>query len=196
MWKEKLEADSAGAVVERVRRGGDRSETSCGTEWTCETSWLFGMYDEDATMGNDNGGESGVFFLDCEGGVHFALLIVLLRYGRGGKRESEGRRSQEAGGPPEGGAQQSCQVISRCDGFIDVGGASKSPRSNWVDNPIFRFRPAPRVSGCDTNLLRSVPLLAAGSESSIIQAVTSSYISNSRSKKRLQNTFLLLNNVY
>lgn len=49
MWKEKLKTDSAGAVVERVRRGGDRSETSCASAWTCETSWLLGD--------NSNGGE-------------------------------------------------------------------------------------------------------------------------------------------
>lgn len=109
--------------------------------------------------------EGGVFFR-LRGGVVArsfcapdCFCFVMGEGERGEKRGSEERRSQEAGGaPPEGGAQQSCQVISRCDGFIDVGGASKSPRSNWVDNPIFRFRPPAR------NL------------AFIIQAVTSSYI--------------------
>lgn len=65
MRKEKLKADSAGAVVERVRRGGDRWETSCGSEWACETSCLFGD--------NNNGGERRGFKGVGRGGRVFRL---------------------------------------------------------------------------------------------------------------------------
>lgn len=51
-----MKTDSAGAVVERAMRGGDRSETNCGTEWTWTPSWYWYVV---ATMDSNGARGSG-----------------------------------------------------------------------------------------------------------------------------------------